>query len=417
MAHIPEDPATLARLRRRATGTLVAGVALGSTGYIAAVTVATIAAEELAGSSAWAGVPGAAAVLGAAGGSILLSWIMVRAGRRAGLTAGYSLGAIGALVAVAALLDGSFALLLGGTVLIGIANAASNLSRYAAADLVPPARRAAALGTVVWAATVGAVVGPNLVAGAGTAAEALGLPRLTGAYVLPAIFVTASAILTFVLLRPDPYRLADPSARLVSSDGEGDPVRALLRRPTVVIALVALIANQAVMVLVMTMTPLHMIEHGHGLAAIGLVISAHTFGMFALSPVSGRLADAFGPSPVVVAGLVVAGSAAVLSAAAPPDGGVVLGLALFLLGFGWNLGYVAGSSILTHGLAIRERTRLQGAADALVWSSSAIASLASGLVVAAAGFTALGLLGAALVAVPVWLVVGRRASLEAVSRT
>jgi MFS family permease len=139
--------------------------------------------------------------------------------------------------------------------------------------------------------------------------------------------------------------------------------------------------------------------------------------MFALSPVSGRLADGFGPSPVVVAGLVVAGSAAVLSAAAPPDGGVVLGLALFLLGFGWNLGYVAGSSILTHGLAIRERTRLQGAADALVWSSSAVASLASGLVVAAAGFTALGLLGAALVAVPVWLVVGRRASLEAVSRT
>jgi MFS family permease len=417
MAQIPDDPATLARLRRRATGTLVAGVALGSTGYIAAVTVATIAAEELAGSSAWAGVPGAAAVLGAAGGSILLSWIMVRAGRRAGLSAGYALGVVGALLAVAALLVGSFALLLGGTVLIGIANAASNLSRYAAADLVPPARRAAALGTVVWAATVGAVVGPNLVAVAGTAAEAIGLPRLTGAYLLPALFVTASAILTFALLRPDPYRLADPSARPVSSDGEGDPVRALLRRPTVVIALVALIANQAVMVLVMTMTPLHMTEHGHGLAAVGLVISAHTFGMFALSPISGRLADRLGPSPVVVAGLVVSGFAAALSAAAPPDGGLVLGFALFLLGFGWNLGYVAGSSILAHGLAMRERTRLQGAADALVWSSSAVASLASGLVVAAAGFTALGLLGAALVAVPAWLVAGRRVDLGAVSRT
>jgi MFS family permease len=417
MAHIPDDPATLARLRRRTTGTLVAGVALGSTGYIAAVTVSTIAAEDLAGSSAWAGVPGAAAVLGAAGGSILLSWIMVRAGRRAGLTAGYGLGVAGALVAVAALLVGSFPLLLGGTVLIGVANAASNLSRYAAADLVPPARRAAALGTVVWAATVGAVVGPNLVAFAGTAAEAVGLPRLTGAYLLPAVFVAGSAALTFALLRPDPFLLADPSARHVPSDGEGDPVRALLRRPTVVIALVALIANQAVMVLVMTMTPLHMTEHGHGLAAVGLVISAHTFGMFALSPVSGRLADRFGPSPVVVAGLVVSGSAAALSAAAPPDGGLLLGFALFLLGFGWNLGFVAGSSILTHGLAMRERTRLQGAADALVWSSSAVASVASGLVVAAAGFTALGLLGAALVAVPAWLVLGRRTSLEAVSRT
>ncbi len=416
MTHLPTDPAVLERLRRRSTLTLVAGVALGSTGHIAAVTVATIAAEELAGSSAWAGVPGAAVVLGAAGGSLLLSAIMVRSGRRAGLATGYTLGVIGALLAVLALVVASFPLLLAGTVLIGVANSSNQLSRYAAADLVPARRRASALGTVVWAATVGAVVGPNLVAVAGTAAESIGLPSLAGAYLLPAGFVAIAAALTFTFLRPDPYLLADPSARHLETDGAGHPVRTLLRRPTVTIALVALVVNQAVMVLVMTMTPLHMTSHGHELAAVGLVISAHTFGMFALSPISGRLADRYGPAPIVAAGLVVSGAAAALSATAPPDGGLLLGFALFLLGFGWNLGYVAGSSILTGGLAVRERTRLQGAADALIWSSSALASLASGVIVAAASFTALGLLGAAAIVLPTWLVISRRHRLDPAER-
>lgn len=394
----------------------MAGVALGSTGHIAAVTVATIAAEELAGSSAWAGVPGAAVVLGAAGGALLLSAIMVRAGRRTGLATGYALGVLGAVLAVLALVVRSFPLLLVGTFLIGVANSSNQLSRYAAADLVPARRRASALGTVVWAATIGAVIGPNLIGVAGSIAENLGLPSLAGAYLLPAGFVALAAILTFTFLRPDPYLLADPSARHLETDGAGHPVRSLLRRPSVAIALIALIVNQAVMVLVMTMTPLHMTSHGHGLAAVGLVISGHTFGMFALSPISGRLADRFGPPPIVAAGLVVSGIAAGLSALAPPDGGLLLGFALFLLGFGWNLGYVAGSSILTGGLAVRERTRLQGAADALIWSSSAIASLASGVIVAAASFTALGLLGAALIVGPAWLVVSRRNRLHAVSR-
>jgi MFS family permease len=160
----------------------------------------------------------------------------------------------------------------------------------------------------------------------------------------------------------------------------------------------------------MTMTPLHMTDHGHGLAAVGLVISGHTFGMFALSPISGRLTDRFGSTAVVTSGLIVVAFSAVLSALAPPDGGPMLFLALFLLGYGWNLGFIAGSAMLTHGLAPAERTRLQGLTDALIWSSAASASLGSGVVVALAGFTALGILGAGLVVIPVWLVVTRRRS-------
>jgi hypothetical protein len=101
-------------------------------------------------------------------------------------------------------------------------------------------------------------------------------------------------------------------------------------------------------------------------------------------------------------------SAALLSAVAPADGGAILTLALFLLGFGWSLGYIAGSAAVTGGLTLRERTRLQGWTDSLIWSSAAVASLGSGLIVAWAGFAALGLLGAALVIGPAWIIVARR---------
>jgi MFS family permease len=338
---------------------------------------------------------------------------MVRRGRRVGLATGYVVSVLGALVATAAIVASSLAILLIGTVLIGFGNASNQLSRYTAADLVAPDRRASAIGIVVWGATIGAVVGPNLVAPAGQVAIALGLPELAGAYLVPIVFVGAAAILSFALLRPDPYALAHPSSR---HDGEGDatPVAVSLAsvfaRPRVPVAIVALVAGQVVMVLIMTMTPLHMAEHGHSLAAVGFVISGHTFGMFGLSPISGRLSDRFGSVPVILAGLAILAGASVLAAAAPPEGGVLLFIALFLLGYGWNLGYVAGSAMLTHGLSLAERTRVQGLTDSLIWSSAAIASIGSGFVLAYAGYAILGLLGAALVVFPMMLVVARRSA-------
>jgi len=390
----------------------MAGVALGSIGHIAAVTVATIVAKDLAGTTLWSGAPSAAVVLGAAFGATLLSRLMVARGRRVGLVLGYLVAVAGALVATLAINGKSLPLFMVGILLVGFGNSANLLSRYAAADLYPVARRASAIGLVVWGATFGAVLGPNLVGWAGEVSEGIGLPALAGAYLLPIVFVSAAALLSFVMLRPDPYELAD------SSGVEGPPraagessLESLLRRPHVPIVIIALIAGQAVMVLIMTMTPLHMADHGHDLAAVGFVISGHILGMYALSPVSGRLTDRFGSAAIVTAGLLVVAFAALLSAVAPPDGGPVLFVALFLLGYGWNLGFVAGSALLTHGLEIAERTRLQGLTDTLIWSSSAAASIGSGVVVAVAGFTTLGLLGAALVIVPVWLVIARRRAL------
>ncbi len=397
------SPAALEAARRRSRNTLIAGVALGSTGHIAAVTVATIVAKDLLGSQTWAGLPGATVVLGAALGSVLLSALMARRGRRIGLVTGYSVGVLGALIATAAVMTRSFPLLLVGTVLIGFGNTSNQLSRYTAADLVPPERRASAIGLVVWASTIGSVVGPSLVPFASDWAAGLGLPPLAGPYLLPVVFVGLAAALSFFLLRPDPYDIADESTR-AHPDAEPaviGPVRDILRRPAVAAAIVALVIGQFVMVLVMTMTPLHMTEHGHGLGAVGLVLSGHTLGMFAFSPLSGWLSDRFGRMPTIFLGTAVLAISSLMAAVAPPDGGLVLLVALFLLGLGWNFGFVAGSAMLSENLEIHERTRVQGAADALIWSSAAAASLGSGLIMAAVGYTALGILGAGAVIIPV----------------
>ncbi len=399
------------RQRQRALRTLVAGVALGSTGHIAASTVASIAADEIAGTSALSGAPGAAVVLGAAAGATILSWIMARRGRRAGVTLGYAVGVVGATLAIGGIVDRSLPLLMVGTVLVGFGNSSNQLSRYVAADMYPEHRRASAIGIVVWAATVGAVLGPNLIGPAGVLAEAMGLPKLAGAYLVPIAFVGIASALSFAFLRPDPYDLAEPTKTTPDPDVRAATIPDLLRRPGVGAALVALVAGQTVMVLIMTMTPVHMTAHGHGVETVGLVISGHTFGMFALAPLSGRLTERFGTGWVIVAGLLVLAGASVLAAVAPPDGGAVLFIALFLLGFGWNLGFVAGSTMLTQGVEVAQRTRLQGLADSLIWSMSAAASLGSGVVLAAASYTALALLGVTLTVVPLWLFVSRNRSM------
>lgn len=403
-AHLaPLDSVRLAAARRRARASLVAGVALGSTGHIAAVTVATIVAKDLLGSQALAGAPGASVVLGAALGAVLLSSLMARRGRRLGLTLGYSIGVIGALVATSAVITRSFPLLLLGTVMIGFGNTSNQLSRYTAADMVPPHRRASAIGMVVWASTVGSVIGPWLVPIASGMAASVGLPPLSGPYLVPVVFVGAAAILSFVLLRPDPYDLADESNVALADDipATNESAWTILRRPAVAAAVIALVASQFVMVLIMTMTPLHMTEHGHDLGAVGMVLSGHTLGMYALSPLAGRLTDRLGAVRTIFLGSAVLAISAVMAAIAPPDGGAILLLALFLLGLGWNFGFVAGSTLLSEHLELHERTRVQGVADALIWSAAAGASLGSGLIMAAVGYTALGILGVGAVIIPV----------------
>jgi MFS family permease len=189
-------------------------------------------------------------------------------------------------------------------------------------------------------------------------------------------------------------------------------MREILRRPAVVVALSAMIVGQVVMVVIMAMTPLHMSHHGHDLTSVGIVISAHVLGMFAFAPITGRISDRIGPIATILLGSAVLASSGILAALAPPDGGGLLLVALFLLGYGWNLGFVAGSSLLTGALETWERTRAQGYADSIVWGSSALASLSAGVILSAAGYAALGIIGATLLIIPVAAVVGLRARIS-----
>ena len=405
--------------RSRTRIALFTSTALGSTGHIAASTVASIVGNQLLGNATLSGAPGATVVFGAAMGAIALSWVMARRGRRNGLTVGYLSALVGAVLAGSAVVILSFPLLLLGTFLIGFGNSSTNLSRYAAADLVPPNRRAVAIGLVVWGSTVGGLIGPTLVPLAGAIAAALGLPTLAGPYLIPIVFVSLAAVVSWFFLRPDPFAIADESTIHRPADRDAPPevsAREIFSQPAVVAAMAALIAGQATMVLIMTMTPLHITAHNpEGLGTVGVVISGHVAGMYALAPISGRITQRFGALRTIFLGTAVLVAASLIAALAPPTRDELLFVALFLLGWGWNLGFVAGSTLLTASVSVAQRTRVQGIADAVIWTTSAAASLGSGAVVAAAGFSTLGFMGVALVLAPVWLLVNRRQAIEALA--
>ncbi len=396
-AMLPPPTPDIERLRSRALATYFTAAALTSIAYIATFTLASLAAPEMTGSASSSGWPSAIAVAGTALAASLLSSVMARRGRRAGIVLGISVAVAGGALAVLAVTAGSVVLLLIASALVGFGNAALNLSRYAAADLFPVDRRAGALGFVVWGSTIGAVVGPNLVAPAGAIASTLDLLPLAGGFAMAFLFLVAAlAVASLGPRAPIQPHLDEPTRAVGQRQTSQRRLLAeLVGSPRGRTALIALVTSQLVMTLIMTMTPYHLHAQGHGLETVGLVISAHTFGMFAFSPLSGRLTDRFGANAMVLAGFSVLAAAGII-AAANPDGGARLAIPLFLLGVGWNLGFVAGSSLLASETPLGDRARLQGASDALVWTTAAAASFVSGYVVLATSYAALAVAGTGL---------------------
>ncbi len=405
MTRVDVPPVT----RRKLLGTLFAGAGLARTGFLLSVTVTTLVAKELLGSATFAGVPVALATVGIAVGTRPMSRLMDRTGRRTGMVVGAAVAAAGALLAaVAANVDG-FVLLLVALFVFGLGTSGDRLSRYAAADVSAPGQTGRSISLVVWAGTIGAIVGPALLDPSERLATSLGLDGLSGAYLVAALVVGGSGLLAWLLLRPDPLTFAPGEAD--GGDGSRTSLRELLGGGTVRFALAALAIGQIMMVVIMVMTPIHIRDAGGSLAAVGAVISAHTIGMFAVSPLSGWLSDRIGTSRMVLAGLFLLLAASIGAAFAGGSDQALLIATLFVLGLGWNFEFVAGSALVVEATPAAQRVRVQGIADSIVWISAAVASVVSGILLALGGYTLVSMMAATLVVVPgaAWLTRGGEA--------
>ncbi|BAL88434.1 putative MFS transporter [Actinoplanes missouriensis 431] len=386
-------------IRCRAMPLLFAAVALTNTAMVASTTVATLIVADHAGSGV-SGFANAAAVLGSAAGAFGLGALTVRHGGRRALLTVYLLGFLGCLVALLGGAGGLLPALLAGMVAIGIGNGGAQVCRYLATELYPEDRKAFGLSVIVWAGTVGALAGPTLIAPAGRLAVGLGLPELSGALLLAAAMTAASVLITLAL----------PAATGAAAHTGRPPLtwRALgaaLGRPAVRLPLTAMLGAHLSMVTIMTMTPLQLHEHHQGLGTVGWVLSAHMVGMFALAPLSGRIADRFGGRVAIGGGTAMLVAAALLVVTAPTAYSLALPAALFLLGYGWNLVFVGSSGLLSSGLETAERVEVQGGVDAIVFVAAIAVSLVASATFAGGGFAVVAVVGGVIALAPVPLLV------------
>ena len=398
-------------VQRRTLRVLVVAQLFAGIGLASGISVAALLARDLLGGATLSGLPIAVAGVGGALAALPLSRLMARSGRRPGLAAGYLTGASGCAVVLLAAELRSFPLLVAGMMLFGVGNTAGLLARYAATDLALAERRGRAVSTILFATAFGAIAGPNLVAPAGALAESWSLPSLAGPFVLSlGAYVVAAAVIT-VSLRPDPLLTAGRDTPVGPARSDSSVWGAVLHGPALA-GLLAMVGAQFVMVAMMSMTPLHMSGHGHGLGVIGFIISLHIAGMYLFSPVGGYLNDRFGSAFAISLGAGALLAAGLLGALASPASVALLAVALFLLGLGWGLSLVGGTSLLTASVSPEQRVAAQGNADVLVGLAGASGGISSGVLLAFSGFGTIGLVTAVVAAVLLVLAVRRRAPLE-----
>jgi MFS family permease len=392
-------------VQRRTVGVLSGGVALAGLGVTVGITVGGLLARDVAGTDSASGLGQTAGVLGAAVIAVPLARISDRAGRRTGLAAGYAVAVLGAVVAVVAAALSSLPLLLVGLFAFGAATACGLQARYAAADLAMPEHRGRDLSLVVWATTIGSVLGPNLAGPGADVGASLGLPPLGGAFAVSAVVFALVILGVLAGLRPDPLLLArslgGTGTGVRRRGATGAAVRAVWASPGGRLGLTSVVVSHSVMVGVMVMTPVHMGHAGGSpgttLRIIGLVISVHVAGMYFFSPVVGWLADRFGRRAVVAVGGGLLLAAAALAGTAPPGAAVQLGGGLLLLGLGWSCGLIAGSTLVTESVDAATRPTAQGGTDLLMGLGAALAGAVGGPLLAVGGFGLVSAVSAALV--------------------
>jgi MFS family permease len=388
--------------------------------------------------------------LAAALAALPLASLADRRGRRIGLVSGLATALAGTLLMVLSVVTGIFVLLILGAAGVGV-GAASNLqARFAAVDLADSEHRGRALSAVVWAITIGAVAGPNLIQPGAVVGQALGLPPIAGPFVISAAGLLLAAVLLLVGLRPDPLILArqlaaaDTAQQAATTQQAAAPsagqtpgtarrgslargLRAVRSSPAAILALAAVVGAHAVMVGVMSMTPLHLqdlvagpgvshADHSAGgdvLVIIGITISLHIAGMFALSPVMGWLTDKAGRVQTIALGYLTLVAAVVVSGLGHASTTSVA-VGLVLLGLGWSAASIAGSTLLAESVSPGERIVVQGTSDMLMGMAGAVGGAFSGLVLSWVGYQGLNLVGGlvagAVLAAAVARILGERTS-------
>ncbi|MDF2920722.1 MAG: transporter [Microbacterium sp.] len=399
---LPTTPAEVGAhdaVRRRALVVLSLGQVLGGIGFGSTISLGAVITERLTGDEALAGLPTAAVTLGAALLAMPLASFASRAGRRPALALGMLLALVGVVLVVVGTASGLFPVLLVAFALIGAGQAANLQSRFAATDLSTDLTRGRDLSIVVWATTVGAVLGPNLIGAGEALGDVVGMPPLTGPYLFTAVAQLLAIALYLVALRPDPLLLARASSAGGSEVSAARRARA--DRPHAArYAMLAIAGSHGVMVSVMAMTPLHLVHHGAELSVVGLTISLHIAGMYALSPVFGILADRLGRLRTIFLGQVLL-AASLVVAAFGSHSALAVTIALILLGLGWSGATVAGSALLTEASSPERRTVRQGRSDAIMNVVGAAGAAAAGGVLGVLGYAGLAVCALAVVAVVV----------------
>ena len=392
------------QVQRRIVTVLSITQVVGGLGNGAGIAISALVVKEVSGSSGWAGMAIVMLTLGAAAVTVPLAGVAVRAGRRPALTLGWVLGSAGAVLAVLGSEFVSLPLVLLGLLLFGSGTAANLQSRFAATDRADPSQVGLALSLVVWSTTIGAVAGPNLTGPGASVAQQVGVPDLAGPLLFSIVAFALAGLMTFVFLRPDPLVRLEDAARAPSG------VRAALPhvRGTTAVAMYAIASSHAVMVAVMALTPVHMEDHGSSLQIIGLTISLHIAGMFALSPVMGWMSDRWGSARTILLGqctLIVA--VAIAGTSRGSDLQITIGL--ILLGLGWSASVISGAAMLTRSVETSARPAVQGLNDLAMNMAGAFGGLLAGLVVAWQGYgTLTAAAGALTLPVIVLVLSGRR---------
>lgn len=375
---LPVVPLTV---RRRLLAVLFAGQSLFSAAQIVTFGMIPIVATQLAGNEAVVGLPATLTLIGRSLAAFPVGWLMDRLGRRFGLSLGFALCVVGSVISAFAISWLSFTLFLAGVIVAGMGRGIGEQARFAAAEVELPANRAKAIGWVVFAGTIGAIVGPLLLAPAEQIAMGWGMAAGMGSMLVGALLFYFSFMLTALMLRPDPMLVGKSLDPHPDQDESRPPVAArslgtIFAEWDVRLSLVAMTVGQLVMTSLMVITPLYMNKHDYTTGDIGLVLMAHTLGMFGLAGLTGWLIDKTSARLMIGAGAGVLLLSALLMPAA--SGLWLLAFTLFLLGLGWNFCFVAGSSLLAAALQPGERGRVQGASETLVSLASGVGSLSVG---------------------------------------